>query len=658
MSAPVIVLKLGGSVLSCDEALPQAVAEVARFVRGGHRVVAVVSAIGGTTDALLAKARRWGGAADGEAQAVLVATGETQSAALLALALSKARVPAQVLDVDRAGLRALGEVHDARPVAVDVDAIERGLAAVPVVVIPGFTARDAQGRVVLLGRGGSDLTAVFVAAELGARLRLVKDVPGLYERDPALPGPAPRRLRTVHWDEALCLDERIVQHAAVRLARSRRIEIEIAAVDRDDATRIGDVRGAFFDEDAVAIVAPPLATGIATRLVRFDATPGDVHRPTSPPLHQTATFVQESPLRPSGHDYTRSGNPTRDALERQLAQLEDARHALAYGSGMAAIAAVVGLVPTGAEILAGDDLYGGTSRLLGQILPRRGVVARHADPRDIDAFVACVSKRTRLVHVESPSNPRLAIVDVPRLAAALRERAEALGVVCPILCVDGTLMTPYLQRPLELGADVVVHSATKALCGHGDVTAGVVATDLENLARELAFSRNAEGTALAPFESWLLLRGLKTLALRLDRQQASAQVVAGFLAGRSEVSSLAYPGLADHPGALVHARQSRGPGFVLSFELEDEHAVERFARELRLLPVTVSFGAVGSSLCCPATMSHASIPPARREDAPPPGLVRLSIGLEDPEDLVADLSRALDIVGRTCVRQAVAAGGA
>ena len=384
----------------------------------------------------------------------------------------------------------------------------------------------------------------------------------------------------------------------------------------------------------------------ATRLVRFDASPGDPHQPTSTPIHQAATFIQDSPLLPSRYDYTRSGNPTRTVLEEQLAALEGARHGLAYASGMAAIAGVTNLLRPGDEVLAGNDLYGGSSRLFATLLERRGITTRHADPGLVAGFVERVGRRTRLVHVETPSNPRLAIVDIAALAKALAERARILGMPRPLLCIDNTLMSPYLQRPLQLGADVVVHSATKALCGHADVTAGADCTNRDDVAAELAFMRNAEGTALAPFESWLLLRGMKTLAVRLDRQQANAVVVARFLARRSEIRELRFPGLPDHPGAELHRRQARGPGCVISFGLADQACVERFARGLSLFPVTVSFGSIGSSLCCPARMSHASVPEARRREAPPPALVRLSIGIEDPADLVADLAAALDSLCR------------
>jgi cystathionine beta-lyase len=253
---------------------------------------------------------------------------------------------------------------------------------------------------------------------------------------------------------------------------------------------------------------------IDTLLVRYDAAPGDPHRPTCTPLYQTATFSLDPSEDTPRHDYTRSGNPTRDVLESQMLRLEGGRHALAYTSGVAALSAVFGLARSGQSILAGSDLYGGTVRLLARIFPRRGVAVRFGDPGDAVAFARLADATTRIVHVETPTNPSLRIVDLAALAEALRDRFAGLDVAPPLLSVDNTLMTPYLQRPLDLGAAIVVHSATKGLSGHADVTAGVVVTSDEGLAEELAYLRNAEGTALAPFEALLLLRGPKTLAVR------------------------------------------------------------------------------------------------------------------------------------------------
>ena len=396
---------------------------------------------------------------------------------------------------------------------------------------------------------------------------------------------------------------------------------------------------------------------LATRLVRFQPAPGDAWSAMSPPLYQTATFAQESALEPGPYDYSRSGNPTRRLLEQRVAELEGAGHALAYGSGLAALAAVIrmaagaagaaggaggagaagvaGAAFGGGEILAGDDLYGGTYRLLSRLLAGQGVAVRYVDATDAEAVAAAIGPRTRLLLVETPTNPLLRIADLRRLA----ELAHGAGA---LLAVDNSLLSPYLQRPLDLGADVVVHSATKCLSGHSDLTAGVVAVQDPALARELAFAQNAEGTAASPFEAWLLLRGMKTLAVRLDRQEANARRVAELLASHPRVRRVHYPGLASHPGHDLQRRQARGAGSVVSFETGSVEASRRIAEATRLFTISVSFGSVGSLISLPCRMSHASIPKAVREGrALPEDLVRLAIGIEDPDDLLADLEQAL-----------------
>ncbi|HEV2851797.1 MAG TPA: PLP-dependent transferase [Thermoanaerobaculia bacterium] len=340
----------------------------------------------------------------------------------------------------------------------------------------------------------------------------------------------------------------------------------------------------------------------------------------SPPIYQTAAFRQPSAVEPGEYDYTRTANPTRAQAEEQIAALEGGRHACAFSSGMAALTAVTRLVQAGEEILAGDDLYGGTIRLLSQVVPRLGITVRWVDASEPAAVAAAITPATRLLLVETPTNPLLRIADIARLAAVARPR----GV---LLAVDNSLLSPYLQRPLALGADLVVHSATKFLCGHGDVCAGAVVTDDPGLHARLAFHLNAEGTGLAPFDSWLLLRGMKTLALRVERQSASAAKIAGFLQGRPGIREVYYPGL----------------GAVLSFTTGDPDLSRRIAEATRLFTLAVSFGSVGSSISLPCRMSHASVPPELRDRlGPPADLVRLSIGIEDVDDLIADLTQALE----------------
>jgi len=382
--------------------------------------------------------------------------------------------------------------------------------------------------------------------------------------------------------------------------------------------------------------------GFATRLVRFDAAPGDSSRPVTTPIHQTSTFAQESALEFGAYDYSRSGNPTRSVLESHLARLDNAKHALAYVSGVSAMSGVLGLLRPGDRVVASEDLYGGTYRLLSKVLVQRGVHVEYADLAggDVEALIPA---GTRLVHVESPTNPQLRIIDLRRVASRCRD-------VGAMLCVDATAMSPYLCRPLELGADIVLHSATKYLGGHSDVTAGVLCVRRDDLAGELAFLRNAEGTALPPFDSSVLLRGLKTLALRLDRQQQSAARLAADLIGHASVERVFFPGLESHVGAALHRTQASGPGALVSFIPRGEPTAERAAAiiaRLRLFTISVSFGSVASSVCLPSRMSHRSIPDeVRARRGFPEHLIRLSIGIEDADDLAADVSQAVSIGAR------------
>jgi cystathionine beta-lyase len=373
----------------------------------------------------------------------------------------------------------------------------------------------------------------------------------------------------------------------------------------------------------------------ASRLVNFESAPGDPYRPIATPIYQTATFEQERVDAFGEYDYSRSGNPTRAVLERQLAILENGAHAYCFSSGMAAISAVARLLRAGDEILADVDLYGGTCRLFSKVLDRTGIRVRYADARDLESFARHLTPATKLVHLESPTNPLFRVIDLNRAA----EVAHARGA---LLSVDNSAMSPYLQNPLDLGADIVIHSGTKFLGGHHDVTAGAVIVKDEKLAQQIRFIYNAEGAALAPFDSFLLLRGLKTLKLRIDCQQKNALAVAKWLTARKEIAKVYYPGLADCDGYELHQRQASGPGSVMSFTTGSVEFSRAIAESTKLFHITVSFGSVSSSIGMPGTMSHASVPAevlSQREL--PPDLVRISVGIEDEEDLVADLSQAI-----------------
>lgn len=372
----------------------------------------------------------------------------------------------------------------------------------------------------------------------------------------------------------------------------------------------------------------------ASRLVSFDPAPGDRYRPVATPIYQTATFEQESADEFGEYDYSRSGNPTRTVLEKHLATLENGTRGFCFSSGMAAIGSVTRLLRSGDEILADSDLYGGTCRLFTRVLERTGITARYADARDLDNFEAKITPRTKLIYVESPTNPLLLVLDLRRIAAL----AHASGA---LLCVDNSTMSPYLQNPLDLGADIVLHSATKFLGGHHDLTAGVVVVRDEALGEQFGFIQNADGTALGPFDCFLLLRGLKTLKLRIDCQQRNAKAVAKFLSEHSAVQRVYFPGLAGSRGDELQRAQARGSGSVLSFTTGSIEASKAVAKATNLFRITVSFGCVNSSISLPGNMSHASVPPevAAQRDLPR-DLVRLSVGIEDEADLIEDLDQA------------------
>ncbi len=369
-----------------------------------------------------------------------------------------------------------------------------------------------------------------------------------------------------------------------------------------------------------------------TKLVSYEPAPGDPHRPSSTPLYQTATFRQPDAVGSGAYDYSRSGNPTRHILEERLAELEEGKHGFAFSSGMAALSAVTRLAIAGDHIVACSDLYGGTYRLLTQVVAHHGIDITFVDTTNPQALEEAIQENTRLVLLETPSNPLLRITDI-RHAAQVTKRAGAL------LVVDNTLLSPWLQQPLTLGADIVVHSATKHLGGHGDVTAGAIITNDEEAARRIGFVQNAEGTGLAPFDAWLLLRGIKTLGLRIERQQQTAQSVASFLQSHPAIQAVHYPGLDDHPGRAVHEGQAQGAGLLLSFETGNVSFSKALVEACRRFDIAVSFGNLHSTIGMPCALSHSSIP--EEERTLPHDLVRVSVGIEHGDDLIEDLKQAL-----------------
>jgi cystathionine gamma-synthase len=397
-----------------------------------------------------------------------------------------------------------------------------------------------------------------------------------------------------------------------------------------------------------------------TRAVHAGAEPDELTGAVSPPIYQTSTYAQDGVGRPrGGYEYARTQNPTRERLERAVADLEGGRHGIAFASGSATTAAIAQLAAAGEEILVGDDVYGGTFRYLERVhRPSGAGEARYADlAAGADALWEGLTARTRLVWFETPSNPLLKVTDIAASAAAAAEWAAQGGSDRPLVVVDNTFASPALQRPLELGADLVFHSATKYLGGHSDTVLGVAVTSDDDVAERLRFLQNAMGAVPGPLDCFLVLRGLRTLALRMERHAANAMAVARFLAGRPDVAQVRYPGLADgphaHAQAAVAARQMRlgdEPAFggMVSFQPAPGGRHRRTAAEraraicetTRLFTLAESLGGVESLIELPAAMTHVSV--ASSPLAVDPALVRLSVGVEAADDLVADLARALD----------------
>jgi len=358
----------------------------------------------------------------------------------------------------------------------------------------------------------------------------------------------------------------------------------------------------------------------------------------SVPIYQTSTFVQEAPGVHKGYDYARSNNPTRAVLENLIAGLEKGSRGLAFASGLAAIDAILKLLKSGDEIIAVDDIYGGAFRLFEQVYKKFGIHVNYVDAADPENVFQALSENTRLIWLETPSNPTLKIADIAAISAISR----AAGC---LLCVDNTFASPALQRPLTLGADIVIHSATKYLGGHSDLIAGLVVTATEELGEKIRFYQNAAGAILGPFDSWLVIRGMETLSLRMRQHCSSAQQIAEFLLDQPEVDQVFYPGLPGHPNHAVARKQSRGFGGIVSFSLKQDTlpAARRFVSTTELFKLAESLGGIKSLISHSAEMTHKTIPAEiRRAAGVSDSLIRLSVGLEEPEDLIADLRNTFD----------------
>ena len=388
-----------------------------------------------------------------------------------------------------------------------------------------------------------------------------------------------------------------------------------------------------------------------TRTVHVGADPDPVTGAVVPAIQMSATFKQDAVGETrDGYEYGRSDNPTRRALEEAIAALEEAPHGVAFASGLAATQNILYLLDPGDRLIVSDDVYGGTWRLADKVWRRYGIETDAVDLCDLDAVATAISgggsaKPARMVWLETPTNPLLKVIDITAVAR-LAANSGALTVV------DSTFATPYLTRPLELGADVVLHSATKYLGGHSDVIGGLVATRNDDIAAALRFHQNAAGAVPSPFDCWLVLRGLRTLAIRMDRACQNAAAVATWLQNRAGVARVYWPGFPNHPQRELVERQMRLPGAIVSFELEaDEAVARRLAASTRLFTLAESLGAVESLIELPAAMTHLSV--AESMLAVPPGLIRLSIGIEAADDLVGDLERAFVAAG---IAPGVAAG--
>ena len=376
--------------------------------------------------------------------------------------------------------------------------------------------------------------------------------------------------------------------------------------------------------------------GFATRAIHDGQEPDELTGAVNVPIYLTSTYQQEAIGKNKGHEYARLTNPTRDALEESLCSLEGGTSAHAFASGMAAITALCTMMKAGDHVVCSDNVYGGTARLFDKIMVNYGLTFTYVDSSIAENVDAAITPATKLVHIETPTNPMMAITDI----RAVADICHARGVE---LSVDNTFLSPYLQQPIALGADIVMHSTTKFLNGHSDGLGGVLICTKPEQAERFRFVQKCTGGILSPFESFLLLRGVKTLAVRMKQHDANGRAVAAFLHGHKAVKQVFYPGLAEHPQHELAKRQQSGFGSMLSIELGSLERANAFASALRLGYLAESLGGVETLICHPATMTHAAVgAEGRARLGITDGLMRISVGIEDVDDIIADLGQALD----------------
>lgn len=372
-----------------------------------------------------------------------------------------------------------------------------------------------------------------------------------------------------------------------------------------------------------------------TKLIHAGIVGDEATGAVSTPIYQVSTYKQEAVGKFKGYEYSRTGNPTRHALEVLISDLEGGVAGFAFASGMAATSSVMMLFSKGDHVILTDDVYGGTYRVISKVLNRFGIDATFVDTSDISKVEEAILENTKAIFLETPTNPLLKITDIEAIAKLAKDKGL-------LTIVDNTFMTPYFQQPIELGADIVVHSATKYIGGHSDVVAGLVVVNSEQLATDLHFVQNSVGAVLGPQDSWLLMRGIKTLGLRMEEHHLNAQRIAEFLNNHDGVKKVYYPGLVNHPGHELMKKQTTGFGGMISFDVGSGEKADELLAKLRYFTLAESLGAVESLISVPARMTHASIPSERRQELGiTDGLVRISVGIEDVEDLLEDLAQAL-----------------